>query len=178
MWTAWLVFRERWIAHEVSREMWCKCGVFTVCCSVLQCVAVCCSVLLGRCAAVQCNDVQCVAVCCSVLQYVTVFCSKSVVQFSVLQCVSVCISVRVYIYMRSISGHSSWAVHCPGIGCCQHTRTLHDAHAHCNTQARYTVQRTSLNMMPNRPLLHKDTLQHTTHFLLPHTPTHLLPLNP
>ena len=39
--------------------------IYTVCCSVLQCVAVCCSVL------------QCVAVCCSVLQCVAVCCRAS-----------------------------------------------------------------------------------------------------
>jgi len=67
--------------------------VFSVCCSVLQCVAsvlqcvaVCCNVL--QCVAVVqwrgiFSVLQCVAVCCSVLQCVAVCCS-------VLQCVAVC----------------------------------------------------------------------------------------
>jgi len=47
-----------------------NCGLLTVCCSVVQCVAACCSVL--RCVAMSCSVVRvlhCAAVCCGVLQF-------------------------------------------------------------------------------------------------------------
>ena len=45
--------------------------IYSLCCSVLQCVAACCSVL--QCF---CSVSQCVAVCCSVLQRVAACCSN------------------------------------------------------------------------------------------------------
>ena len=61
---------------------------YTVCCSLLECVAGSCSVMKERdyecllvisfimyCAAVCCSVLQCIAVCCSVLQCVAVYCS-------------------------------------------------------------------------------------------------------
>jgi len=93
-----------WYPRRSTR---CKVDLFSVCCSVLQCVAgrpfqtlqcvaVCCSVLqcfAGRpsqtlqCVAVCCSVLQCVAVCCSVLQCVAGRPSPT------LQCVAVCCAV-------------------------------------------------------------------------------------
>jgi len=56
--------------HIRSNCVWQFAYTYTVCCSVLQCVAVCCCVLL--CVAVCCSILlQCVAVCCSSCYSVT-----------------------------------------------------------------------------------------------------------
>jgi len=81
------------LLFSLCRYVWMSHVTYTMCCSVLQCVAVCCSL----CVAVCCSVLQCVAVCCrcvwishvtntmccSVLQCVAVCCR-------VLQCVAVC----------------------------------------------------------------------------------------
>ena len=57
----------------------CVAVCFSVCYSVIHCVAVCYSVL--QCVAVCCSVLQCVAACCSVLQCVASLCKRRVYDF-------------------------------------------------------------------------------------------------